>query len=120
MAMVEKFRGLFLVCLWVICLGMGAVAAGKPPSVLSVRADSGQVGLYEKSELRVDLDATFSNPFDPEEIDVTAEFTAPSGRKWVIWGFYNPSYWTSLWMVRFSPTEKGSWRYVVTVTDSEG
>ena len=78
------------------------------------------MGLYEKFELRIDLNATFTNPFDPDQIDLCAEFTAPSGRKWDIWGFYNPSNVDYLWMVRFSPTEIGEWKYVVTVTDSEG
>jgi len=95
-------------------------ASAKPPSILSVRSDSGQIGLYEKFELQIDLDASYANPFDPGEIDLTVEFTAPSGKKWNVWGFYNPSNWTSLWMARFSPTEKGTWRYVVKVTDSEG
>ena len=90
------------------------------PSILSIRPNSRTIGLYEKFELRIDIKATYTNPFNSNEIDLTAEFTSPSGRKYNIWGFYNPSNWTSLWMVRFSPTEKGSWRYVVSVKDSEG
>ncbi len=103
-----------------MCLSMVTLARAKPPSILSVRANSAQIGLYEKFELRIDLKAAYSNPFDPDEIDIRAEFTAPSGRKWNVCGFYNPSSWAALWMVRFSPTEKGTWRYVVSVTDSEG
>ena len=79
-----KFRGLFLLCAGMICLGVGEAAMAKPPSILSVRAESRQVGLYEKFELRIDLDATFTNPFDPEQIDLMAEFTAPSGKKYEI------------------------------------
>jgi hypothetical protein len=97
----------------------GAVSA-EPPSISSVRADSRQVGLYEKFELRIDLKATYDNPFDPDQIDLSAEFTSPSGKKQSVWGFYNPTNWASLWMVRFSPTEKGTWRYIVKVTDSQG
>jgi hypothetical protein len=121
-------RNSLLLAAAVLCLFVTTLATAKPPAILSVRADSGQfgrraaapVGLYEKLELRIDLEATYSNPFDPQQIDLSAEFTAPSGRKWNVWGFYNPSSSTSLWMVRFSPTEEGAWRYVVTVTDSEG
>ena len=102
------------------CLAAAATAAAQSPSILSARASSGQVGLYEKFELRIDLDATYENPFDPEQIDLSAAFTAPSGKTWRIAGFYNPSSWASLWMVRFAPTEKGLWRYAVTVTDAEG
>jgi len=116
----ERTQNMPWVCVGVICLTMVTLATAKPPSILSVRSNSRQIGLYEKLELRIDLEATYRNPFDPDQIDLTVEFTAPSGKKWNIWGFYNPSAWTSLWMARFTPTEKGDWRYVVTVTDSEG
>ncbi|MBM4164736.1 MAG: DUF5060 domain-containing protein, partial [Lentisphaerae bacterium] len=86
-----------------------------PCRINAIQAVSASVGLYEKLELRIDLDADFCNPFDPEEIDLQATFTAPSGKKWKIWGFYNPSSWAALWMVRFTPTETGTWHYVVTV-----
>ncbi len=79
-----------------------------------------EVKRYEKLELRVDLSATYQNPYDPDEVDLWAEFTAPSGRVWKIWGFYNPSSWSSLWMVRFAPVETGKWRCVVKVRDREG
>ncbi len=104
----------------VVGAAMATIATAKPPSIVSVRTDSTRIGLYEKFELRVDLEATYTNPFDPDQIDLNAEFSAPSGKKWVIAGFYNPSSWAALWMIRFSPTEKGPWRYVVTVTDSQG
>jgi hypothetical protein len=114
---VKRFTILFA---GMLSAAMAAPAAAEPPSILSVRANSGTVGLYEKLELSVDLKATYTNPFEPDEVDLRAEFTSPSGRKWNVWGFYNPSGWASLWMVRFSPTEEGRWRYVVTITDSKG
>jgi len=77
-------------------------------------------GLYEKFELHVDLKASYTNPFDPDQIDLWAEFTSPSGKPWRVCGFYNPSSWSSLWMVRFAPTETGTWNYVVKVKDSNG
>jgi len=113
-------NSLLLIAAATMCLMMATPATAKPPSILSVRTVSGEVALYEKFELRIDLEAAYTNPFDPQEIDLRAEFTSPSGKKMTIWGFYNPSSWASLWMVRFSPTEEGTWRYVVTVTDSEG
>jgi hypothetical protein len=90
------------------------------PSFLSVQPISKKVGLYEKFELRIDLNATYANPFNPEEIDLHAEFTSPTGKEWKIWGFYNHSKWSNLWMVRFAPTEKGVWKYSVKVKDKEG
>lgn len=94
------------------------IRAGLLPATTVER--TAPVGRYEKLELRVDLKATFENPYDPEQLDLWAEFTAPSGRVWKIWGFYNPSSWSALWMVRFAPTETGAWRYVVKVRDREG
>ncbi len=79
-----------------------------------------EIGLYEKFELNADLQATFSNPFDPDEIDLTAEFTAPSGKVQKIWGFYNPGRFRAVWMVRFTPTEIGTWKYQLHVRDREG
>src|SRR3954447_18100883 len=72
---------------------------------------------YEKLELRVDLRATFDNPFDPDQVDLWAEFTGPSGKVWKIWGFYNPSSSMALWMVRFTPDEEGPWSALVRVRD---
>jgi len=110
-----------VICVLIVVAGIVAPVVAAAPVIHSVRpGTAGPVGLYEKFELRIDMDATYANPFDPDEIDLGATFTAPSGKTWKIWGFYNPSQWSSLWMVRFAPTEKGTWRYVVQVKDKEG
>ena len=109
-------RSLFALVIGILATSVWA----QEPVISYVRPLSTTVGLYEKLELRIDMDATYANPYDPEQIDLRAEFTSPSGKNWNIWGFYNPSGWSRLWMVRFAPTEKGMWRYVVKVTDREG
>ena len=106
-----------IILLTVTCAS--AVLSG-PPKILSVTPEARSVGLYEKFELRINLNAEFTNPYDPEQIDLRAEFTAPSGTVWTIWGFYNPTSIDTHWMVRFSPKEQGTWRCVVTVKDSGG
>lgn len=92
----------------------------KEPAILSAQPASATVGLYEKFELRIDLEAAYENPFDPAQVDLQAEFSAPSGKKLTLGGFYNPSQKSSPWMIRFAPTEKGTWQYVVKVKDKEG
>jgi hypothetical protein len=104
----------------VALLALASPAAGDAPKINSAWSEASTVGLYEKFELRVDVTATFENPFDPEDVDLWAEFTSPSGETRPIWGFYNPSRWSHLWMVRFAPTEVGRWSYVVKVRDREG
>jgi hypothetical protein len=101
-------------------LALATAAVGEGAEINSAWPNSTAVGLYEKFEVRVDLTATFDNPFDPEQVDLWAEFTSPSGKTQRIWGFYNPSSWAHLWMVRFAPTETGKWSYVVKVRDREG
>lgn len=83
------------------------------------RRDGNGVGRYDKFELQVDLQADFENPYDPDQLDLSAEFTAPSGKVTRVFGFYNPSF-GSQWMVRFSPTETGDWSYVLKVRDRQG
>jgi hypothetical protein len=130
-----QLRGLVLTLL------LTAAAPAAPPEIIAVRqtltpeiyqqiraqmlpetgADRGvEVKRYEKLELRVELRATFDNPYDPDQVDLWAEFTAPSGKLWKIWGFYNPTSWASLWMVRFAPNETGVWRVTVKVRDTQG
>ncbi len=86
--------------------------------------------LYEKVELVADVDASFSNPYDPADIRVDGRFTSPSGAVIVVPGFYYRDYtqtgtriiptndWS--WRVRFTPTEIGDYRYQVVATTLSG
>jgi hypothetical protein len=90
-----------------------------PPEIISIRQRPDSAGLYEKLEISLEIKCEFINPFDPDEIDIHALFTSPSGKKWEIPGFYNYSLGT-LWKIRFSPNETGKWNYIVTVRDKNG
>lgn len=79
------------------------------------------VGLYEKFEATYSLDGfSYVNPYDPEEIDVRATFTAPSGKAWQVFGFYDDDKGLSAWKLRFAPNEVGQWSYVIQATDALG
>ena len=103
-----------------VVLGSAAGAEAAAPRVLLVSPRTQSVGMYEKVELVIELEAEFRNPFDPEEIDLQVEFTSPSGKTRRAWGFFNPTTADSVWMARFSPTEVGVWKYVVLVRDKHG
>ena len=62
----------------------------------------------------------FVNPFDPEEVDITSTFTSPSGKQWLIHGFYNTSSFGGMWKLRFAPDEQGIWKYAIHVKDKNG
>src|ERR1700743_760501 len=101
-------------------LTMGVlVSASAQPAFTGIRASADTIGLYDKLELSLRLKAVYTNPFDPDQIDITATFSAPSGKQWIIHGFYNYAMGT-LWKVRFSPDESGVWRYTVHGKDKNG
>ncbi len=114
--MIRRSTPLALVVSWLFLVH---AAPGSEPVILSMRTDTQTVGQYEKFELHLDLKADYTNPFDPEQIELWAEFSAPSGKLHRIWGFYNPSNWNSLWMIRFAPPETGQWEYVVHVATGD-
>jgi len=89
------------------------------PKVLNVFQNLDSVGLYDKFEARLTIQAHFVNPFDPDDIDIMVMFTSPSGKKWNIPGFYQYTFGT-MWKVRFSPDEVGQWKYQVKVHDKSG
>ncbi len=80
---------------------------------------------YEKFELSFDLEGSFANPYNPEEIKVEAIFQTPSEKVLVQPGFYYQEYdlqmdgeteiltpvGNPLWKVRFSPAESGTYQY---------
>jgi hypothetical protein len=95
------------------------------PAFKWIRHNTDQVGLYDKFEATFWLETEFENPFDPEDIDVSATFTAPSGKTWTISAFYSAisdRSWLSryAWLVRFSADELGKWTYIIKVKDRNG
>ena len=83
-------------------------------SITSVTKSPDPVGKYVKFELTVALGATYTNPYDPTQIDLSAQFTSPTNNVWKVNGFYNGSQWK----IRFAANEIGNWSYVVTATDA--
>jgi hypothetical protein len=95
---------------------------------------SKQVPRYSQFELTLNLSADYVNPFDPSQIDVGADFQSPSGRHFHVNGFLYQQWSRQLdgsneklteagqpvWMIRFSPDEKGKWRYRVHAKDHTG
>ena len=109
-------------------------AAAGPLAIRGVTADRNEVSRFERIELRLDLSATYDNPFDPEQIDVVGRFSAPSGASAEVPGFlYRPYARTRdgkgerlrpagppEWRVRFSPTETGEYSCIVSARDRSG
>ena len=51
------------------------------PQVYVQKVSSDTVGLYEKFEINISLEnVSYTNPYNPDEVDLQAFFTAPSGK----------------------------------------
>jgi hypothetical protein len=68
--MCTRPRGLAFVMMAIMGMAVLTAAAAEGPAVLATRCDTRTVGLYEKFELRIDLRAEFTNPFDPDDLDL--------------------------------------------------
>jgi len=103
------------------------------PVINSVTENSTSIERYNKLELAVNLTASFTNAYDYSEINLQTIFTAPSGAKDTVDGFYIQDYTiidqslgtiavdgAPQWKVRFSPTEIGQWQYQVYCVNQNG
>jgi hypothetical protein len=105
----------------------------KATTISSITHNSASIGRYTKYELTFSLSRTYTNPFDPCEVDVTVRFHQPDGTDVNIPGFYyrlyNPSgsnpetYPTAgaiSWKARFAPSQLGSHTCDIIVKDIDG
>jgi hypothetical protein len=131
----------------VVCAALAAFSLQAAPGITSVVGNTVAVGKYDKLELTVALTAAYENPYDPNQVDLSAEFTSPAGKVWKVNGFYGaepaaaPSapnepganvrggarggrggvaLGNPAWKIRFAANETGNWKYVVTAKDSTG
>ena len=103
-----------------------------PPLIHGVEILTPTTEQYGKFEASIDLTATFSNPFDYDEIAVTANFISPTGMVKEVDGFFMQDYnlnstngnltsnGSGAFRVRFSPDELGVWTIDVFATDPTG
>ncbi len=61
-------------------------------NLYNFRVNSDDIGLYEKFELAFELPRVYSNPFNPDEVDITAHFISPTGRVQTIPAFFYQDY----------------------------
>ena len=84
------------------------------PVVTSVDALANPIGLFTTYEMALDHPGELVNPFDYDEVELLAEFHAPSGKTYRQSGFYDgdgSGGRGTLWKVRFAPDEVGTWHY---------
>ena len=96
----------------------------KPLHLGPLTANAPRVGQREKFELTFEAAGRYRNPFDPEQIDVSAEFVSRSGKRTLMPAFLYQEFrrgaagikrtGAPVWKVRFAPLEVGDYTYRVT------
>jgi len=108
-------------------ISFGPVPDG--PVLAAVVPSAERVGCRELFELDCRFWAPYDNPFDPEQVSLSAEVTSPSGARTTVPGFYSRDYAPSArgtegdiqprgcgrWVLRVAPTEAGAYTLVATV-----
>lgn len=118
--------------LLLILLGLLATGFSKPN--IKNLGFTPSIEVYGLFETNFQLDR-YDNPYDPEVIDVFADFTAPDGRTFRVIGFYfegygfvkeknyelsSPKKNTEGWKIRFTPDMAGRWTFVIHAIDKDG
>lgn len=120
-----------------VVLGVGwviaAVSWATGAEISNVQINSGVLGRYEKLEVTFDLARSYSDPFDPIEIDASVIFTRPDLSTVTVPAFFlipytvegsNPESYThpgpGIWTARLAPDRVGIWSFAIQIIDSEG
>lgn len=87
------------------------------PSITAVSLDQPTLPRYTSLQMTVDLQASYSNPYDARQVTLDGRFTAPDGSEMHVPGFWDGN---GSWLLRFTPSQEGEWAYGLTITDSNG
>ncbi len=112
-------------------LAFTTLVNAQAPVINGITPNTTSPGKYEKFEVALNLTATYTNPYDYDEIAVSATFTTPSGKVEVVEGFYMQDYviggngfaspvGNATFKVRYAPSEVGVYNYVVRCTTAGG
>lgn len=111
--------------------------AAQAAQSLSVRPanPTARPAAFDRIEWIIDLDRTYENPFDPDEISVDATFTGPNRRTLSVPAFWHQEFQRQVqpngrerltpagpahFRLRFCPPTAGDWQFVVSAKDRLG
>lgn len=102
------------------------VALAQAPIITGVSASANAIEQFEKLELTVQFTGAYTNAYDYDDILITGIFTAPSGKKDTVEGFYFENFilntgtgnitptGNNSFRIRYAPSELGNYSYKVT------
>lgn len=93
----------------------------------SIQALPTQVEMFRPIEISLGLDAQYIDPYDPNEIELKAELTAPDGQHLTVLGFLYAGEVDliqpvkgAIWKIRLTATQAGTWRYNIVARNRWG
>jgi hypothetical protein len=107
-------------------------------AIQAVSFPHGPIGTYEKLEVAFDVDATYTNPFDPQQIAVDGLLRLPNGKEVTVPAFYMTPYAPTNgvtqmeayanykpagepgWRLRFAPPLPGEYSFRIRAVDVLG
>ena len=101
---------------------------------IAITCSSKEAGKYQKVEFTLDAPSSYTNCFDPDEVDLTVQVTTPSGRAVLVPAFWYQPYergreggrdWMypsglPRWQARFAPQELGKYEAIGLLKDARG
>lgn len=111
-----------------------AISDSRPLQIVSAKAETLKVPRYGLFEVAAQIQGTYANAFDPDEISVDASVRGPKGETVPVPGFYFQDYTRGLegtserlsmkgtpeWRVRYAPTQVGAYTMTITAKDKTG
>ncbi len=99
--------------------------------ISNIKIPKEKIEKYSLFEIILDIQGTYNNPFDPEEIDILGHFTDPDGKEITVPGFFYQEYKRELkvdyedltpisdpeFRIRFSPIKTGIYKFYISVKD---
>lgn len=102
------------------------------PTITAATPTTTNVEQWGKFEVELDVNATWTNPYDYDDIRVAATFVGPDGQTKNVDGFFMQDYsivneqgglipsGNGRFRVRFSPDQPGTWTYSLSITNAAG
>lgn len=87
------------------------------PQITGVELDLTEVPRYESIEMKLAVQAQYSNPYDMRQVRLDGVFTGPDGTQMTVPGFWDGQ---DAWRVRFTPSQVGQWSYRLVIQDEGG
>lgn len=124
----SAFRIRFIFCCF---LFFSSPVLAQTPTIVSATANFNTIARFDKFEVVLNLHAGYTNPYDYNDITVSAIFISPTGKTYSIDGFFMQDYTADSagnlttigagsFKIRFSPTEVGQWSYTISCTNKIG